>query len=96
MRLLKPIIYFVCTLLFGILGHNTLPYLIDLRFDLSAPTWRVAVFFLTSKNLVNRQRYFLALGFLTVTESLGDIGMLSVNTSGVDTIDALIIDLYCC
>ena len=39
---------------------------------------------------------FLALGFFTVTDWLGDIGLLPVNSSGVETIAVSRIALYCC
>ena len=39
---------------------------------------------------------FLALGFFTVTDFLSDIGLFSVNSLVVVTIDALIMELYCC
>ena len=50
---------------------------------------------LTSNNSVNRRSGFLALGFLEVTKGPCDIGLLSVNISGVENISASIIDLYC-
>ena len=52
------------------------------------------VFFLTYKTSVNRRIGFLALGFLTVIEGSGDIGLLSVNISVVETNAASIIALY--
>ena len=39
---------------------------------------------------------FLALGFFTVTDLLGYIGMLSLNPSIVETIVASIMAFYCC
>ena len=48
-----------------------------------------------SKNSVNRKSYFLALGFLKIIRVPGDIGMSSVNISGVETFDYSIIYLNC-
>ena len=62
--------------------------MISLRFDLAAPTQQTAVFFLTPKTSVNRWSDFIALGFLTATEGLGDIELFSVNLSGVETFSA--------
>ena len=70
--------------------------MIALRFDLAAPIRRKAVLFLTSKTSVNIRSDFLALGFLTVTVSTCDIGLFSVNISGVDKIASSITALYCC
>ena len=68
--------------------------MIDLRFDSAAPTRKTAVLFLTYKTLVNRQSDFLALGFMIVTEGPGDILLLSLNLSVVETIYASRIALY--
>ena len=46
--------------------------------------------------LVNIHSDFLAPGFLTGDDVMGDIGMLSVNPSGVETISASRISLNCC
>ena len=43
--------------------------------------------------LVNRHSDFQAVGFLDVVDIMGDIGLLSVNPSGVETIAASIIFL---
>ena len=52
--------------------------------------------FFTSKMLVNRQSDFWARGFLTGVNVVGDIGLLSVNASGVETIESSRISLNCC
>ena len=45
--------------------------------------------------LVNRHSDFQALGFLTGVDVMGDIGLLLVNISGVETIEASRIYLNC-
>ena len=77
---------FLCLFLFVVLDHNTLADMIAFHFDLAAPTWQTAVLFLTSKTSVNRWSGFLAMHYLTVMGGPGDIGMLSVNPSVVETI----------
>ena len=72
---------------FGLLAHNILPALIAFRFGLEESTRRTAVLFLKSKTSVNRWSGFLALGFQTFTEGLGNISVL-------DTISASRISLY--
>ena len=52
-------------------------------------------FFLTSKTSVNRQSNLIVLHFLTIMGGLGNIGLLSVNLSVVDTMDASIIYINC-
>ena len=66
-------------------AHVIFPNLIALRLDLEDLTQRVAVSF-TSKMLVNRNSDFRALSFLTGVDVIGDIGLSSVNPSGVDII----------
>ena len=61
--------------------------MISLRFYLVAPTRWAAVFF-TSKNSVNRRSGFIALHFLEIMVGIGDIGLLSVNLSLMETIDS--------
>ena len=73
--------------------HVVVPYLIDLRLDLAAPTRRVAVLFFTSKMLAKRHSDFLALGLLTGVDVIGDMGLSSVNNSGVEKIAASRISL---
>ena len=63
-------------------AHGVFPNLIALRLDLAAPTRQYWGFF-TSKKLVNRHSDFQAIGFLAGVDVLGDIGLLSVNPSGV-------------
>ena len=63
--------------------HNIPPALIALRFDSAKPN-------------LQRRSNFIVLVFLIVTDGPGDIKPLSVNTSGVDTIAASRIALYCC
>ena len=57
---------------------------------------KFSVFCLTSNMLVKKHRYFLALGFLTGVDVIGTLGLLSVNTSGVNTIVASRISLRFC
>ena len=64
-----------------------------LRFSSSNLT--ISIFF-TSKVLVNIHSYFCALGFLNGDYVMGDIGMLLVNPSGVETIETSRIFLNCC
>ena len=67
--------------------------MIALLLDLAAPTWRTLVLFLTSKTSVTRLSGFLALHFFTIMRGSGDIGMLSINLSGVETIYVSILAL---
>ena len=46
--------------------------------------------------LVKRQSDFLALGLLTGVGVMGDLGLLSMNPSGVETTAASRISLSCC
>ena len=62
-----------------------LPDIFDLRFDLAAHNWRKAVFGLASNVSVNLRRDLLVLDCFTRTYCPDDIGWLSVNPSGVDT-----------
>ena len=75
------------------IDHKLLPAMIDLYFDLAAPNLRKEVLCLKSNASKILWSYFLALGFLTVTDWLSDIGMLLLNTSGVEAIDDSIIAL---
>ena len=72
---------------FGILDHNILPALIAFHFDLVAHNWRESVFGLTSNVSENLQSNLIELGFFTGTYSPGYIVMLSVNLSGVYTLE---------
>ena len=56
----------------------------------------MAVFFFTYNMLVKRHSDFLALGFLSVGGFMGDLGLLSVNPSGVETIAASRVSLNGC
>ena len=67
-----------------------------LRFDFAAPTRRFAVFFLTSKMVVNKHSDFLALGFLTGVDAIGTLGLSYVTTYVVYSIAASIISLKWC
>ena len=67
-----------------------------LLLDSAATIRRFAVFGLTSNMLVKIHSTFLVLGFLTGVDVLGTLGLLSVTTSGVDTITASIISLRFC
>ena len=64
------------------------PGLIDFRFDLETPTQQVAVLFFTSNMLLKRHSDFLALDLLTGVGIMGDLGLLLVNPSEVETIVA--------
>ena len=76
------------------IDQNVLPSLVNLRFYLASPNLWTAVLCLTSNASKNRKSNFLALGFFTVTDWLGSIGLLLVNPSGVETIAASKITLY--
>ena len=65
--------------IFGILDRNTLPYMIALSFDLAAQNLLTAVLGLIFNVSKNGRSDFLALGFFSVTDWLGDIGLLSIN-----------------
>ena len=65
-----------------------MPTMIALRFYLASPIQRTALLFLTSKTSVDIWSDFFSLGFMTVKESPGDIGLLLVNLLGVDTNDS--------
>ena len=56
-----------------------------LRLDFAATKLCFAVLGLTSNMVVNKQRDFLALGFLTGVDVIGTLGLLSVTPSGVDS-----------
>ena len=73
-----------------------MPELIALRFDLEAPIRQTAVLFLTSKTSVNIWSDFLALGFLSFMEGPGDIRLLKVDISEVETNSTSLIALQCC
>ena len=81
---------------FFFLVHRLLPTFMALRLDFSAPTQSFAVFGLTSNMLVKRHSDFLALGFLTIVDVIGKLGLSSVTPYGVESIAALIISLRFC
>ena len=56
----------------------------------------MAILFLKFIMLVKMHSDFLALCFLTVVGEMGDLELLSVNHSAVETIEASIISLNCC
>ena len=87
---------FLCPCIFGILEHNIPNDLIVLWFDLSVPNLWTSFFYLTSKASLNLRSDFLALVFLTVKYGPGDNGLLLVIYSGMDTMNASRMDLYCC
>ena len=76
--------------------HNILPDPIAWCFDLAAQKLRAAVSGFTSHVYKNYWSVFIVVWFFTVTYCLGDIVLLSVNPSGVETIHASIMALYCC
>ena len=69
------------------LDQKVLPEMIDLHFDLASLHLWTALLFLTLNYSKKWQGNFLALGFFTVTYWLGDIELLSVTPSGVETIN---------
>ena len=81
--------------LVGIADHKILPELVAFHFDLTAHILRTEVFGLTS-NASEKRRSFIELGFYAIVYWLGDIGLLSVNILGVETIDTSVMALYCC
>ena len=91
--IIKRLLYIIDDFL---ISHGVVIDLIALRFDLAAPTWRIAVFFFMYNMLVKIHSDFLALGFLTGVTVMVYMGLLSVNPSGVETIAASITSLDCC
>ena len=67
-----------------------------LSMDFSAKKRRFAVLSLTSNMFVNKQSDLLALVFLTGVDDICTLGLLSVNTSGVDIGADSIISLRFC
>ena len=65
----------------------------DLRLYFAAAKQSFAVVGLTSNIFVNKPSYFLALGFLTGVDGICTLGLLSVDTSGVDSREASRISL---
>ena len=90
------IVYFLIFFSRFFIAHVVVPALIALRFDLAAPTQRVADFFFPSNLLVKRHSDFLSLGLFTGVGVMGDLVMLSVNPSGVEIIASSRISLNCC
>ena len=70
------------------LVHMLLPTFMALHLYFSDPTRRFDVFFLTFNMLVNKHSDFLALGFFTGFYAIVTLGLLSVTSSGVETIAA--------
>ena len=68
----------------------------DFRVDFEATNRRLAVLGLTSNMFVNKHSDFLALGFLTGVDVIGELGILSVTPSVVNTIAASTIFLRFC
>ena len=83
-RLIYLVVYFRISFFFDFNVHGVVPALIVLHFDLAAPTRRVAVFFFTSNMLVKIHSDFLVLGLLTGVGVMIDLGLLSVNPSGLE------------
>ena len=67
-----------------------------LCFDFASTIRRFAVLFLTFNILVSKHSDFLALGFLTGVDVIVTLRLLSLTTSGVDTIAASRISLRFC
>ena len=82
--------------LFCFFVQRLLPTFVDLSLDFAATKRRLAVLGLTSNLFVNIHSDFLALGFLTGVDFISTLGLLSVNPSGVDSIEASIISLRFC
>ena len=76
---LKISFILVCPCHFGMIYHNILPATIASAFDSAAPYWQTEVFSRTSKNSLNLRSNLFVLGFFTVTNGPGEIGLLSVN-----------------
>ena len=85
---------FECLCLFGLLNHNILPAMIAVHFDSVAHNIRTEVLILMSNASEKWWSDFIALGFLKITDWLGDIVLLSVNPSLLETIADLIMSLY--
>ena len=77
-------------------GYGVGTVLIALRFDLAALTRRIAILFFISNMLMKRHSDFSALGLLSVGGVMGDLGLLLVNPSRVETIANSRISLNCC
>ena len=65
------IVYFLISFSRFFIAHVVVPALIALRFELAAPTQRIAVLLFTSNMLLKRHSYFLALDFLTGVGVMG-------------------------
>ena len=73
--------------------HSALTGMVALSVDLSAPILSAVVLCLISNILENWWSNFLALGFLESSDWSGDYRLLSVNSSGVETITDSILAL---
>ena len=87
---------FVWPRLFFIPDYNIILSLNALRFDLESHNLRTAVFGLKSNFVENLRSSFLYLGCLIDIDGPDHIGVFSGKPSGVDTMEASIIYLYCC
>ena len=65
-----------------------MPVLMALRFDLEEPNLRTFVLF-DIQNFIKLMEWFSCTNIFIVTDGPGEIGILSVNPSGVDTMNAL-------
>ena len=78
------------------LVHWLLPTFMDLQLDYAATKRCFAIFGLTSSMLMKIHNDFIALSFLTGVDGICTSGLLSVNTSGVDSRAASRISLRFC
>ena len=76
--------------------HTLLPTFMALRLDFAATKRRFSVVGLTSNIVVNKHSDLLALGFLTGVDDIETLGLLFVNTYGVDSVAASRISLSFC
>ena len=81
---------------FFLLVYRLLPTVMALRLDFAATIRCLAVFRLKSNMLVKRHSNFLELGFFTGVDAIGTLGLLSVTTSGVESVTYSIISLRFC
>ena len=82
--------------LFGFNAHSVVPDLFALQFGLKCLNRLIAVLFFTYNMLVKRHSSFLALDSFNAICVMVNLGLLSVNPSGVETISASRISMNCC
>ena len=89
------LIHFVWPSIFAVFEHNTLNFLIALRFALAAPNLWTELLCLTSNVYVNWRSDLIEIAFVVDIYWLGVIRLLLVNISFVETIADSIIAFYC-